>query len=285
MNKPLVVLEKERDFTDVINGTFAFITQEFKLLFKVLVLYAGLPIIAASLIGAIYAGNTMSNLFLTIQGKSVPVEPDFSVMGAMYLMVFIAMFMISGLTAAYLDEYRKKGNGGFNEGDVWRNFVSQLLTAIGLNIVTFIMIMIGIVLCIIPGIYIMVPLSLVVTVLYIEKVSFGNIIRRSFELVSNNWWNTFVLIIVVSIIVSVLGGLFSIPAMVIGAVQGFTVATGGEAESVNSVPIIVSTIIGGLGQYLIYPVLYVAVGIQYFNLKEKKDQTSLFKKVSEITNE
>lgn len=285
MNKHDVILEKERDFTDVINATFSFISQEFKPFFKVILLYAGIPIITAALLAAIFSGNTISNMFMAIQGKVQPVDPNYGMMGAMYLVMIITLIFISGLTAAYLDEYRKKGKDNFISSDVWKNFLSILPLTIGVNIVTFLIIMAGFMFCILPGIYLSVPLSFAITILYIEKPDFGTTLKRSFELVSNNWWNTFGLIIVVYLIVSILGGLFSIPSMIIAGIQGFVIATGGESESVNSLPIIISTVIGGLGQYLFYPILYIALGFQYFSLKEKKDQTSLLKKVSEITND
>lgn len=284
MNKPDVILEKERDFTDIVNATFSFISQEFKLLFKVYALYAGIPIIAVAILTAIYSGNSFTNLLQTIQGKAAPVQPDFGVIAGMTIVSFIVSIFLAGLTAAYLDEYKTKGKGQFVAGDVWNNFFSQLPMNFAISIVTLLMIIVGIAFCLFPGIYLAMPLSLAITILYIEKSDFGDVIKRCFDLIKNNWWMTFGLVIVVYLIVAILGGLFSIPAAVIGMVQGFTIATG-SAESFDSMPIIITTIIGGIGQYLLYPVIYIAIGIHYFNLREQKDKTSLFQKISGITNE
>jgi hypothetical protein len=285
MNKPIIVLEKERDFTDVMNATFSFITQEFKLLFKVIALYAGLPIIAASIPAAIYTQNTFASLFSIIKGNVVLQQPDYGMMALMYILMLVAFLLISGLVGAYFDEYKTKGHGGFEAGDVWRNFLGKSGLFLLLNLVTFFIVSIGFVLCILPGIYFAIPLSLASTILYVEKTDFKQTYNRCFNLIKDNWWATFGVIIVIAIITNILGGLFSIPSMVIGLVQGITVATSETTTEFSSVPVIVSTVIGSIGSFFIYVISYVGVGFQFFSLKEKKDQTSLFKKVFEITND
>ncbi len=285
MDKPKVVLEQERDFTDVINVTFSFITQEYKLLLKVVLLYAGLPIIVSSVVAAYYSGNTITEIFSLIKGEITHQQPDLDLMALMYLTMAITMAMISGLTAAYIDEYKIKGHRGFQAGDVWNNFISKAGEFILLIISVFFLLIFGFGLCLVPGIYLIVPLSFCITVLYVEKTNFSQSFKRSFSIVKDNWWRTFGLIIVVGLIVSILSSLFSIPAMIIMAVQGFLVATGESSGEVNTLPVILTTVIGGIGQYIIIVISYVAIAIQYFNLKEKRDKTSLFKMVSEIANE
>jgi hypothetical protein len=285
MNKPIIILEKERDFTDVINATFSFITQEFKLLFKVIALYAGLPIIAASVPAAIYTQDTFASIFSALKGNAPQQQPDFEMMALMYILMIVAFLIISGLIGAYFDEYKTKGHGGFEVGDVWRNFIGKSGLFLLINIVAFVIIAVGFILCLLPGIYLAIPLSLTTTILFIEKTDFKQTFNRCFDLIKDNWWATFGVIIVISIITSILGGLFSIPSMVIGFVQGFTIATSDVTTQFNSTPVIVSTVVGSIGSYFIYVISYVAIGFQFFSLKEKKDQTSLFKKVFEITND
>src|SRR5690554_6896170 len=108
MKKPLINLEKERDFTDVINTTFSFIKQEFKPLMKTVLLCVGLPIIIASSFAAIYSQNAMANMFDALQGNTIANSQSFTaiVFGlvANLLMGIVVMFL-SGLVASYLAEY------------------------------------------------------------------------------------------------------------------------------------------------------------------------------------
>lgn len=285
MNKPLVVLEKERDFTDVINATFSFISQEFKLLMTVVLLYAGLPILLAAIPAALYSEDSLSNVFMAFQGQGVQQRPQFEMIIWVYGMMIITASIMAGLIGAYFAEYREKGHGGFTVRDVWSKFVSKLGTFILFTVVSTFITIFGLALCFIPGIYLMVPLSLGSTIIYVEGTDFGATFDRCFKVVKDNWWITFALILVVGIIVSILGGVFSLPAMLIVLVEGVTAATGNGPTEMNSLAVIVTTVVGTIGQYLLYIISYVSIGIQFFNLKEKKDQTALFKKVSEITNE
>lgn len=285
MNKPLVVLEKERDFTDVINATFSFISQEFKLLMTVVLLYAGIPIVLAAIPAAIYSEDSLSNVIMAFQGQGTPQQPDFGMIFLVNGLMIIAVSIMAGIIAAYLALYSEKGQGAFTAGDVWNKFVSKLGTFILFTVVSTLIIIFGVALCLIPGIYLMVPLSMGITAIYVEGTDFGATFDRCFKIVKDNWWITFALILVVGLIVMILGGLFSLPAMMIVLVEGVTAATSDDPAEVNSMAVIVTTVVGTIGQYLLYIISYVSIGVQFFNLKERKDQTSLFKKVSEITNE
>ncbi|MDR2927694.1 MAG: hypothetical protein LBV41_05795 [Cytophagaceae bacterium] len=287
MNKSSVILEKERDFTDLMNGTFAFIGQEFKMLLKTIGLYAGILIILSAIADAYYADATISNIVNMAASSgdySVFATTNWKLWSLLSATQFLTQFLIGGLVCAYMVVYRDKGRGNFEVTDVWKAFIGKLPLALMLTFVVFLMICIGMMFCFLPGIYLLVPLSLVLMVLYAENVDFGNAISRSFKLVSGNWWFTFGFIIVVSIIVSIIGYIFSLPAVIIGIVQGVSMITEEAAELSNSAAIIVSTVVSAVGQYFIVPVLHIAVALQYFNLKERKDKTSLFRKVSEIGN-
>ena len=291
MEKPTVILEKERDFTDLLNATFAFIAQEFKMLFKVIGFYAGIFIIASAIMQSYYTENAFSGIISTFRnvfegvvdgGDEVHFQPNIPMMFLMYIISLLSNFLICGLTFAYLAVYRDKGRNNFEMKDVWNAFLAKLPLALGLSIVTSLMIIIGMMFCFIPGIYLCVPLSFVLIILYAENKDFGESIGRSFKLVSQNWWATFGFLIIVVLIVYMLASIFSVPALVYGIIQGVTIASRETVGDISTIPFVITTVISGLGSGLVTPILYIAVGFQYFNLKEKKDKTSLFQKISEI---
>lgn len=282
MKKPEIELKKERDFSDVFNASFAFITQEIKRLFRVVVLYAGVPIILAAIMSAFYTQDSLSSVFFIIDG-SAPEEPDMGLMGLTVLFGLLAQLFIAGLVPAYLGEYEEKGKSGFTADDVWKRFVRHLGAVIGYSLLSFLIIIVGFLLFVIPGIYLSVPLSFILYVKIIEDRNFSSTFSRSFQLVSSNWWVSFGIILLAYLILAVIGGLFSFPAMIVAGIEGFMVGSGQqEASQSNSLALIITSIIGGLGQYILYPVLYIIIAFQYYNLREQKDRDTLLDKVSAI---
>jgi hypothetical protein len=144
---------------------------------------------------------------------------------------------------------------------------------------------IGFLFLIIPGIYLMVPFTFVLYVKVIEDKDLGDTLSRCFQLVKSRWWATFGIIILAYLIISVVGWLFSIPTMIVAGIEGFTAVSGGEAVDGSSLGIILSTVFAGLGQYILYPVLYIIIAFQYYTLREQKDRSSLMDRISSITEE
>ncbi len=285
MTQPEVVLEKERDFSEVFNASFSFITQEIKGLIKVLALYGGIPIIGVVIFGAFYTQNVMSSVFGAMQGMNQDVMPNvFMIILAVLLSSLLYVFL-SGLTSAYLVVYLQKGRNGFLHGEVWSLFVRKLGAIIVYSLVSGIITVFAFIFLLIPGIFVSVPLSFVVMVTVAEDKGLSGTLSRCFQLVKNNWWKTLGILLVAYLIISTLGFLFSVPAMIIGAVKGFLTASGKGAGDINTTGVVLATVVGELGQYLIYPIFFVVTGIQYFNLKEQKEMSGLHRKVASISEQ
>jgi hypothetical protein len=286
MNKPEIELKKERDFSDVFNASFAFITQELKKLFQVITLYAGVPIIIAAIMSAYYAQDTFTSILQVVQGGTGSNASSAWLVFLTIIFGMLAQLFISGLVPAYFGEYEEKGKGNFSSLDVWNRFVRHFGAIIGYSIVAGVIMIFGVILLVIPAIYLWVPLSFILYVKIIEDKGFGETFSRCFQLIRNNWWITFGILLLSYLIISIVGTLFSIPAMIIAGVEGFLVGSG-QQEAVNSdsLAFIITTIVGGLGQYLIYPVWNIIVGFQYYNLREQKDRETLMDKVSAINED
>ncbi len=280
-----VILEKKRDFSEVFNASFSFLAQEFKGLLKVIALYAGLPIIAVVIYSAFYTQNVMQSIVSMVEGMNQAAPPNFAMMFVTMLLTALLYSFLSGLTSAYLAVYLRKGRGGFRIEEVWSLFIRKLGAIIGYSFVGGILMFFGFIFFLIPGIFLSVPLSLIVMVTVVEDKGLGGTLSRCFHLVKSNWWVTFGILIVAYLIISTLGFLFSMPAVIIGAVKGFLTASGKEVGDMNSTGIVLATVVGQLGQYLIYPIFFVVTGIQYFNLKEQKDMDALHEKVSAISEQ
>jgi hypothetical protein len=286
MNKPEIELKRERDFSGVFNVSFSFMSQEIKRLLRVIALYAGVPVVIAVIMNTYYAQDTFSSIMQIVNGTSTYEGPNSLLIFLTSLLGFLAHIFIAGLVPAYMAEYEVKGKGGFTAADVWNRFMKHFGAIIGYSILATIMLIVGIVFLIIPGIYLSVPFAFILYVKIIEDRDFSGTLSRCFQLVRNNWWATMGIIILAYLIVGVVGGLFSIPAMIVAAINGFLIGTGQqETFQSDSLAFVVSTIFGGLGRYILYPVLYIIIAFQYYSLREQKDRDTLMDKVSSINEQ
>jgi hypothetical protein len=283
MSNPEIELKKERDFSDVFNASFTFINQNAKRLLTVIGLYAGIPVIIAIVLNAYYTQDALTSFSKMLDSSQSVTLPDFSMLFVSLFSSVLAQIFIFGLVPAYFKEYEAKGKSGFTAHDVWLRFMNNFVAIIGYSLLIGIFITIGFIIFVIPGIYLSVTLSFILFVKIIEERNLENSLSRCFRLISDNWWITFGILIVAIIIFSIISTLFSLPAIIVGAIEGFLVGSGQKAAiDAKSFAIVITTVLGGIGQYLLYPVVYVIMAFQYYNLREKKDRDVLMDKVSAI---
>lgn len=282
-NRPEIELKCERDFSDVFNASFAFLSQEIKRLTRVIALYAGVPIIISVVMSTYYTQDTFSSLFQIMGGGGGAAIPNPMPLFLTIVISFLVTIFLAGLIPAYMGEYEEKGKNGFGAEDVWKRFIRHIGAIIGFSILGSIIVTVGFFLLIIPGIYLSVPMAFLLFVKVIEDKNLGDTFSRCFQLVRNNWWITFGIIILAYIIISIVSWLFSVPALIVGGIQGFLIGTGEQdAIQTDSLAFILTSVISGLGQYILYPVLYIIIAFQYYSLREQKDRDTLMGKVSAI---
>ena len=279
-----VVLRKKRDFSDVLNASFAFIRQDLKPLLRLLLIYAGVPVLAQAILSGIFMDSTFSNFFENLGNPTATQQLVSQMPGKALLINLISLIVqvfLTGLTYCYIVLYAEKGAGGFQLDEVWNKFTSFFLAFLGFNILTGIVIVLAFMALIIPGFYVLAPLSMILIVKVSENEGYGDSFSRCFYLVKDHWWETFGLFIVSTIIYLILGGLFGIPAMVLGSMQALLQ---GGADFSSSAYIITS-VISTLGVALLTPLVPVVMAFQYYSLVEHKDNLSLLDKIDRINQE
>jgi hypothetical protein len=287
MEKPQIVLTEERNFSGVFNTVFGFIGQEFKPLAKTILLYASLPMILGALATAMHSKSSLEiidkptvNIFSALSNNGLFTPWYFlTAIG-----VAASYFMLSGLTFAYLKLYREKGSGNFEPSDVWQLFASKAGKLFGHQFIASFAMFFFFLLLIIPGIYVAIPLSFIMMIAMEEDVTFSENWGRCFYLTRNNWWITLGILLVIGIIHSLMAGILSLPTTIYAVIIGITKGTGASME-LNAPFLIISYTIATLGKFLLYVMVFVAVGIQYYNLVEKKDKVSLLNKINDIATE
>ncbi len=273
-------LSVERSFSEVITATFNFLKQEIRPFlagFAVLVL----PIIV--LIVLAFNGVLTSSLFLS--EEEMMVNP--ALIASMYMnMMWVGL--LSGLLSfwselfvlAYLRVYRNHYLAGNQEmitlKEVWQMMLDKLLMFWGWSIIFGLIIFVGLMFCIIPGIYFGIALIFGTYYVVMKDVSVGDAFSASWNLIKGNWWMTFGLVVVLGLLIAVVSFIFELPSFILG------VGTGISGELPNTYLLIAVVLFAYIGKFLLNMVLYLGLGMQFFSLREREEHTTLLGKIENM---
>lgn len=269
MTEQEIQFRKKRELGDIISDSFQFLKHEIKPLLRLTTFYV-LPFIILYGIAQVYVQRK-------ILGNVDFSNPDMlkSNLGPIYSnILFTSLFslfvqsLLAGAFYTYLDAYIKKGKGNFELHDITPHLFSNSLLALGANLVLFFTVILGLFLCIVPGVYFGNSLSLVVMIIIFEKRGVGNALSRSWSLVHSQWWNTFLLNLIAFLIIMATSFVLSIPSIIAGV--GSSVISMKETGTINYpdwywVLLAISTIITSV----LWLIPYTFLAFQYFNLDER----------------
>ena len=269
----LINLRVERSFSDKINATFTFARQNLKQL-AILFMLFGFPLLVVGNILLLYIQTTIQESLLgnTEMFNSLPnIMIPMIIIGAGY-------FWLNLITLSYIAEYAE-GNRNISPSAVLRRAYANLGKVLGAGIVTIIIVTIGFVLLIIPGIYLSIVLSLLTMIIVMEGDPLFEAISRCFYLIKGKWWSTFGLVFVMSIIVTIMQLAFNIPSYIVNLSSAFV-----QKLPEFGLTTILSTIFSTIGLALFYPLAFIALAFQYFNLVELKESAGLKMEIEQSAN-
>ncbi len=274
-------LKKKRDFSDVLNASFTFIKQEYKSLWKVLFLYAGIPVLINAILGSLFTEVTIADSIKMIMnpGSAQTINTGFHGQTFIFsiVSVIVNVFLV-GLTYCYIVLYVERAAGNITASEVWNKFVGLFAALLGYNILTAIVMILAFIALIIPGIYVMVPLSFVLIIKVAENKGFSETFERCFYLVKSHWWETLGLLLIASIIVIIISSIFSIPASSYAMAKGLL----SEKPTFESIPFVITSFVSTIGTAIITPITAIILSFQYYSLVEHKDNTSLLDRINRI---
>ena len=200
--------------------------------------------------------------------------------GALYFVdLFFSMisYTFIGLTTfSYINLYNEKGKVVPTVEEVWAYvkyfFIRFFIAQIALSI----FIMLGFVLCLIPGIYLLPIVMIMQAMLVFENASLGYVFDRSFKLIKGNWWPSFGALAVITIVVYALFMIFALP---------FSILTGISMAITKSAKPLPFTFLMTFFSHLLEPAMalfYVVSAFVYFSIVEKKEGASLMDKIEMI---
>lgn len=294
MTKNRIYFKQERDFGDLFNGTFGFIAQEFKRL-ATTILYIVVPsLLLAAIAMSVYSIKSQEMMQSISETQTGTPDPFalFSVMGSLW--GYVAMALIVSLIASailfatvygYVKLYIQNSSEGFSINDVWQQTKKHFLSFMLATFLIGLVVGIGLVFCLIPGIYLGVALSIVLCIMIFEEKNFSSAFGRSIKLINKNWWQTFAVIIIATIILYVLMIFITLPSMLFGLKSVILNVKSGQPMT-NDLSIgyhIFSTLTQTLTQILlVIPILLSA--FIYYSIVEKVEKPSLMAKIAQIND-
>lgn len=307
-NFKIIEFQKQRDFSNKLNATFAFITQNYKSFLKSIIYIAGPPVLVASLLLSSFIGDffklvlgaannpeALQSYFLTVNFWAQVI--------LMFIFLVVSYVAVIATTNNYMILYAERQTNEIDVTDVWTRvrdslgmyfstmalfavlaiavYVLMIIPVVVLGAISPVLIFFGVMLLALGALYLAISVSLVFAVRAFEKKGFFESIFRSFYLVNGKWWSTFGLMMILSILVSILSYAFSLPATIL---QGISMLHDGKSE-MNSPMGVMGTIIFVLNsmayitQLLLYFLLNIGLAFQYFNLVEMKESKGLMSKI------
>jgi len=282
-----VTLFKVRNFGEIFNDTFSFIRQNLWPLVRPSIIIAG-PLFFLS---GLFLGSGMGQYYKTALGSVGEDVTDFGAMdsfsmdmvvsyGIGYFFIIVGYVLFIAIINSYIILYRGSGNGTYEITTtmVWQEAKKHLGWLMFTFIVVSFLIGIGFIFCLIPGIFLSVPLSLIFILRMEErKLSLGEALKKCFKLTENYWWLTFGIILLLSLIYSLVGSTISLPVSFLLMGSAFL-----DAGLIDTVAQSLLMGITHLFTFLLSGILYVGIAITYYSHRERMEGISLANKIDSL---
>lgn len=282
-----IEFKKQRELGEILSDTFGFLRLEFKPFFTTLLKIVG-PYLLILLVATgfyLFSFGDLFNIALVTSENSLFSPIILIISGAVLFISSIMVYAVSyGGVLFYIKEYiNHTGTVEFQK--VKKQVYANFWSFIGLGFLVGISLLVGFMMCLVPGIYLAVPLGISFAIMVFQNLGATDSYSESFSLVKDNWWNTFAVFIVLYIVVYVASLAFSLPTVIYSWISMGIFSGEFDAESINAFtdPVyLLLNLITRIVQFLMNIVLLVASALIYFNLNEKKNFTGTFERIDNL---
>jgi hypothetical protein len=271
-------LRKKRDLGEILSDTFAFARINRKPLFNILLKTTGIFFLLNVLFSGFYQYVNVNQMILT--------DPA-AFFGALFLLMLGSILYYASATAAIYSTMQNYmiSKGNIDEPGILRAAKERIGQMIMLSIIAYLVIALGFVFLIIPGIYFIVPMVMAFPVFFFKELGKTESIRAAFKLVSGYWWVTLGTIIVISILIGIISFVFQLPGTVYLGVKTFFSISQDNADlegmSGDYIYLLLATI-GSAASSVMSIFLIIATGLVYFDLDEGKNKTGIRAKLEDL---
>jgi hypothetical protein len=302
---------KERSFSEKLDATFAFLSENIRPLGKNILLIAGPFALLAGICYGIYQSYTFGAAMGRVM-ENLESSSNMALLGAGVLgMVFFSLMattMVIAITMHYVRQYINDGPVHHSTAYLWKKIWKEFFSVLGTSIMLFLSMVVLIFILALPvglvsaaspnpvilGImmfFVMIAFFLILPaflLLYpirsIEKVGVFTAIDRMFRLISGKWLSTSGLVIVTTIIQGVIAMVFAIPMYIFLFLQFMhqteeNVSLPSPGSAIGDIILALTSGFSMLGSFALYSLVMIAVSFQYFNLVERREATGLLERI------
>lgn len=310
MEQEKINLQQVRDFGETFSVSVKLIRQNFKLFFQCLLLLAGPFVLLSSLAGAFYQSSALTMSSAMQMTNPMDVLGQFGWAYVIFLIAtVIANLVMMGTVFAFMITYQEKGPGNFTVNDVGQKLIQNIgniiltfliifiISVILIGIIAGIVVAIGIgvpALGILLGLLILIGLLLVgppifwqLSVIYLVGMKENKNTFESFaktrEVMKDNFWWTWVIVVCGSIAIGIIGFVFALPQAAYQMILMFS-NMGGQGDSETSIPFLIVATVCTFCATLVQSLMHLLNGIHYYSLDEQKNGQGLMERINEIGN-
>lgn len=300
MPKKEFVVNQKRDFGSIISDAFVFLKRTYKIQFEFFLILV-VPILLLAIYNYYYLFESMD--FEGIESSNSPFgqfSPAKLILS--YGGTILAYLMFSYIIYAVLIKYEEGNNITPNRNEISDflksnagKYVSYFLTVIFifllLGLIGFGMIMISpgfgvlLIFLMMIAIFYIVPYISIFPILYLkEGKGFAESLSNTLRLIKGQWWPTFGVIIVTNIIASFATYILIIPIYIMMMVNIFSSAddpSGGDQIGFWMSLLLIASLVSGI---IVLTYSTSAIGLKYYDLKERIDNVGLIDKIDNIGN-
>lgn len=291
--KKLIEFKKEREIGEMLADSFTFLRRNLSGLWNAFVRNS-LVWFIIFLVGSGFYMYNVGDLFENLAFIDNPenVAKVFKTFGKTFIystifMVLSLLFFASFSTVifSYIKNYIST-EGNIDQSEIKNTYNKHFTTVVLASFIWGILGFVGFILCILPGIYIATVLSLISAIIVFEDKSLGDAFNYCFSLIKENWWMTFLALVVFYIIISVVKSIFQLPAMIYSMLEIFSQsfsAPGTELAMMTDWVYISLSMFATLCGELMNVFIIIAIGLIYFNLNEKKNLTGTLEELDRLS--
>jgi len=292
-HKKIIQFRKQRDFGDIISDTFSFVRYEFQPFFGTVLKIAGpyVFLFLASFAGYTFFFGSLNQFGATTFGIDQGLEDaEIFLFLGLLLVLFVcsiaANIMLTGSVMSYIRNYTEN-DGKVNFQEVKSYTYQKFWSLLGLGILYGMTVGLGLVFCILPGIYVLVVLALSGPILMMENKGAGDAYQDSFSLIKGEFWITLGIFFVMWIIVMIGSGALGLLQVMCSWLEMGIFSGEFDAETFDLYqdPVyIILELVNNLVQMLMNLILLVTACLVYFHLHEQKNSTGALERIGNLGN-
>ena len=294
-NNTYVEFQKERDLGAIISDTFKFLRLEWKPFFGAIIKTALFPMVIA-IAGMVFFMYTFPTVFsgfgtTTFLEEGVYEETNIGLLFTSLAFVgvfFLIAYVVINITALYYIESYIQHEGVIDYAMIQERVKDKFWSFTGLFILVGLIILFSVFMCVFPVVYTSVVLGFAAPILVYRNLDVSETIGFSFKFINGHWWETFGVLIVVGIITSIIGYIFSIPAVIYFFVKAGTMLSANDplamADALKDPVYLLLNGISYIGQFILYGITLVSQVLLFFDIQEQKYGTGALEKIDNLGN-